>query len=117
MSSMSSPIDPREEALDAARRSVDGALDLWEAPAVSPDFDRRLYGRIEESTWWNFLFRPQRLVPIGVAAAAVIATGLWIGRQGVTPAPRRNVRRAMCFFGINIWPLLAFSEIRILRYR
>ncbi len=86
---MKSPIDPRDEALEAAKRSVDGALDLWEATAVSADFDRRLYRRIEQDApWWSFLFRPQRLVPAGVAAAVVIGAGLWLGQPGITPAPR-----------------------------
>jgi hypothetical protein len=86
---MSSPIDSRDDALDALKRSVDAPLDLWEAPAVSADFDRRLYRRIEQDApWWSFLFRPQRLVPVGVAAAALIAVGVWVGQPGVTPVPR-----------------------------
>jgi hypothetical protein len=85
---MHSPIDPRDEALEAAKRSVDAALDLWEAPPVSAGFDRRLYRRIEQDApWWSFLLRPQRLVPVGVGAAAVIAVGLWMGRPSATPPP------------------------------
>jgi len=88
---MKSAIDPQDEALEAAKRSVDGALDLWEAPPVSLDFDRGLYRRIEQDApWWSFLFRPQRLVPAGVAAAVLIAAGLWIGQPGVSPAPREQ---------------------------
>lgn len=93
---MKSPIDPRDEALAAARRSVEDALELWEAPAVSADFDRRLYRRIEQDVrWWSFLVRPQRLVPVGVAIGAVIAAGLWIGQPGVTPGPRTAAVEAM----------------------
>jgi hypothetical protein len=93
---MKSLIDPRDEALDAAKRSVDEALDLWEAPGVSPDFDRRLYRRIEQDVpWWSFLVRPQRLVPAGAAAALLIAAGLWIGRPGMTPAPRSAAIEAL----------------------
>jgi hypothetical protein len=93
---MKSPIDPRDEALEGAKRSVDGALDLWEAPEVSADFDRRLYQRIEqEKPWWSFLFRPQRLVPAGVAAAVVIGAGMWLGQPGVAPAPRTAAVEAM----------------------
>ena len=33
--------------LSGAHASVNRALDLWEAPAISADFDRRLYRRIE----------------------------------------------------------------------
>jgi anti-sigma factor RsiW len=32
------------------------ALDIWEAPSVSPDFDRRLYSRIDREvrfSWWE----------------------------------------------------------------
>ncbi len=37
------------------------ALDTWEPSPVSPDFDRRLYERIEAeecAPWWNRLLRP-----------------------------------------------------------
>jgi len=62
------------------------ALDVWEAPAVSADFDRRLYGRIEAEgslSWWDRLVRPLRPMLIrpvllrptfAVAAACVIVT-------------------------------------------
>src|SRR3954470_6125925 len=93
---MKSAIDPRDEALEAAKRSVDGALELWEAPAISTDFDRRLYKRIEQDVpWWSFLVRPQRLATVGVAAAAVIAAGLWLGQPRVTPAPRTASAEAL----------------------
>ena len=81
---MRNPID--DERMLEAKRSVDEMLDLWDAPAVSADFDRRLYRRIEErARWWDFLFRPQRLVPVAAAAGLVIAAGLWVGGPG-TPA-------------------------------
>jgi len=77
-----------------ARRAVDSALDLWEAPAVSMDFDRRLYLRIDrEVMWWDFLVRPFRapmaspLVPMVAAAAVMLAAGLWMERPGTLPAP------------------------------
>lgn len=93
---MKSPIDPRDEALDAAQRSVDEALNLWTAPPVSADFDRRLYRRIEQDVpWWSFLFRLHRLVPVGVGAAVLIGAGLWVGRPGVTPAPRTAAIEAL----------------------
>src|SRR5512133_3523354 len=81
------PIELHDEhRLRAAKRSVDGALDLWEAPPVSPDFDRRLYGRIEQTVpWWDFLVRPWRWVPAATAAGVLIAAGLWIGRPGLAP--------------------------------
>ena len=78
-------IDPLEDA----KRSVDQALDLWEAPPVSADFDRRLYRRIEQDVpWWHFLVRPNRFLPVAAAAGLLIAAGIWVGQPGITPAPR-----------------------------
>jgi hypothetical protein len=54
-------------------------LDTWEAAPVSPDFDRRLYQRIEkEVSWWDLLLRPFRPVlfrqglPIAATAGLVL---------------------------------------------
>src|SRR5438309_1387585 len=57
----------------AAQKSVWEALDLFEAPAVSLDFDRRLYRRIEEHvSWWDMVAAPFRvaLVRRGLPIAA-----------------------------------------------
>jgi hypothetical protein len=83
-----------------AQRSVDEALDLWDAPPLSADFDRRLYRRIEhEVGWWEFLVRPfrlvfaARLVPLAAAAALLVAVGLWVERPGEVPAwPTRSAQ-------------------------
>ena len=85
---MRTPIQSNDdERILAAKQSVDDLLDLWAPPAVSADFDRRLYTRIEQrARWWDFLFRPQRLVPVAAAAALVIGAGLWVGSPGVPPA-------------------------------
>src|SRR4051812_3908729 len=61
-------------AYTRAQASVDEALNLWQAPAVSADFDRKLYRRIEQDVpWWSFLTRPfqpgGRLIPVATAAA------------------------------------------------
>jgi hypothetical protein len=68
------------------------ALDLWEAPPVSADFDRRLYQRIEQEVpWWDFLVRPfrplagPRWLPVAAAAGLMIAVGLWVEHPGETP--------------------------------
>jgi hypothetical protein len=84
----------------AAQRSVDEALDMWSAPPVSADFDRRLYRRIEqEAGWWEFLLRPlrlvfaARLVPMTAATVLLVAAGLWIERPGDVPAvPPRSAQ-------------------------
>jgi anti-sigma factor RsiW len=70
------------------------ALDLWEAPPVSADFDRRLYQRIEQQvSWWQKLFRPLRPVfqyrslPIAAAAGVLIMAGLLLDRPVAAPVP------------------------------
>ena len=83
-------------AFVAAQRSVSDALDLFAAPPVSADFDRRLYQRIaQQAPWWDFLVRPfraaafaPRWLPVASAAALMVAVGLWVGRPGETPAPQ-----------------------------
>ena len=72
------------------------ALDSWEAMPVSPDFDRRLYRRIEEeaarASWWSRLvqpFRPMfeaplmsRSVPLAAAACLLVLAGVIMERPG-----------------------------------
>jgi len=76
----------------AGRRSVDAALDLWEAPGVSPAFNRQLYQRIQhETSWRDRLWAPFRWLVAwrgipAAAAACVIAAGLIV-------APRMMVER------------------------
>ena len=71
----------------ASQRSVWTALDAWEAPSVSADFDRRLYQRIEkEVSWWDLLIRPFRPMlvrqglPIAAAACVVVMAGALLQR-------------------------------------
>jgi anti-sigma factor RsiW len=55
------------------------ALDAWEAPPISPDFDRRLYRRIDEDmrlSWWERLTRPFRLMPLRQALPLTASAGL-----------------------------------------
>ena len=77
------------------QRAVWQALDTWEAPPVSADFDRRLYQRIDQSvSWWDRMMRPVRPVfhhglPITAAAAVLIVAGVLLERpSGVAPAMR-----------------------------
>lgn len=86
-----------------SQRAVWSALDEWEAAEVSADFDRRLWARIdieEQAPWyaraWNRMtnfgeanWRP--VVP--VAAALVLAAGLWIKPfSGITGSTEPLVR-------------------------
>ena len=86
------------EGCAACREFVNGqkavweSLDLWEAPPVSMDFDRRLYHRIEEQvSWWDMMVRPFRSLlvrqglPLAAAATLLIAAGLLLDRPSVTP--------------------------------
>jgi hypothetical protein len=86
----------------AARDSVDKALDLWEAPAVSADFDRRLYHRIESDvSGWEFLLHPLRAavairgLVLTAAVVVMLAAGLWIERPGAFPAPQSATIEAL----------------------
>lgn len=71
--------------------AVWNALDLWEAPPVSVDFNRRLYQRIEQRvSWWDMLIRPFRpafgyALPIAAAAGVVLMAGLLLDRPSAGP--------------------------------
>jgi predicted anti-sigma-YlaC factor YlaD len=77
----------------AGRRTVWAALDKWEAPAISADFNRQLHQRIEqEVSWWDKLSHPLRPLlawnglPVAAAAGLVITVGLMFQHPaGVTP--------------------------------
>jgi len=84
----------------AAQQAVWNALDAWDAPAVSPDFDRRLYRRIEEQvSWWELAIRPFRPVfrhalPIAAAAGVVLVAGLLLDRPSEAPKPAPQIHFA-----------------------
>jgi len=72
------------------------ALDQWEARPISPDFDRRLYRKIEEqsqSGWWTRVFgagRPAFLrpaLPLAAAACLVLVAGFIIDNPAGVAAP------------------------------
>jgi len=79
----------------AGQPPVWAILDEWEPPAVSPDFNRRLYSRIgQEISWPIRLFRPLRPLfgwhglPVAVAACLVVTVGLVLQRpSAVSPQP------------------------------
>jgi anti-sigma factor RsiW len=75
----------------AAQFAVWEALEAWDAPEVSADFDRRLYERIERQPGFaETLLRPLRaffrvrFVPVA-AAGLLIAAGVWLGYPGRGP--------------------------------
>src|SRR6266481_1708968 len=83
-------LEAHMELCPACREFRDGqralweALDQWEARPVSPDFDRRLYRKIEEQeqlTWWARIFGPMRpvflrpAVPLAATACLVLLAG------------------------------------------
>jgi anti-sigma factor RsiW len=83
------------------QNSVWKALDAWEPAPVSPDFDRRLYARIEtQVSLWDRILRPFRPLlvrqglPAAAAAAVVIMAGYLLDRPaGMNPiaAPQAAV--------------------------
>ena len=59
------------------------SLDVFEPASISADFDRRLYQRMEEVSWWDRVvaqFRAplflHRGLPIAAAAAALVVAGI-----------------------------------------
>src|SRR6266478_10213495 len=83
-------LEAHMELCPACREFRDGqsalweALDQWEARPISPDFDRRLYRKIEEQEqlgWWPRLFSSLRplfgrpALPLAGAACLVLVTG------------------------------------------
>ena len=87
------------EACAACRQWVEdqqkvwAALDEWEAPSASANFDQRLYARIEqEVSWWDRclrVFRPLSIkVAIPVAAAACLTLALVMLNTPVPSPPR-----------------------------
>ena len=75
----------------ASQQSVWQALDAWEPAAVSLDFDRRLYRRIEQQVpWWTRLTQPlsplfRHAVPVAATAGVVLMAGLLMYRPGEIP--------------------------------
>lgn len=82
--------------LAAAQQEMWTALSSWDAPPVSPDFDRRLFARLaaEPESWWRRCWRafqaPMVRRALPVAAAAVTAAVLIIANR---PAPKRPVEQ------------------------
>lgn len=87
----------------AGQKAVWESLDLFEPAPVSGDFNRRLYARIAQTSWWDRLvasvkspFRSPGLIRQGLplaAAAALIAAAIVVWDRP-TPAPTPSSRRA-----------------------
>jgi anti-sigma factor RsiW len=82
----------------AGQKSVWESLDLFEPAPVSAAFDRRLYERIAQSSWWDRLvagitvpFRapafPRQGLPLITAAAVLTAALIVWQRPAPAPAP------------------------------
>jgi len=81
----------------AEHRAVWEVLDVWEAPPVSAEFDRRLYRRIEAEarpSWWERIVEPFRAMPLRqlvplTATTCLLMVGVLLERPGLTvPATR-----------------------------
>jgi hypothetical protein len=78
----------------AGQELVWQALDAWEAPAITPDFNRRLYQRIETEAaapWYKRLFTTplamwKPAIPLA-AAGLVIVAGFVLDHPVATNAP------------------------------
>jgi hypothetical protein len=70
----------------ASQRSASEALDGWEAPPISPDFDRRLYCRIEaaQRPWWSPALRLRPVLSLAMASIVLLAAILM-----QSPPPRQ----------------------------
>jgi anti-sigma factor RsiW len=82
-------VDCRSMAADQA--AVWKALDAWEAPPVSPNFDRRLYRRIDQGARLSWLDRLTRgfermplrqALPLTASAGLLLAAGLILQHPG-----------------------------------
>jgi anti-sigma factor RsiW len=69
------------------------SLDAFEPAAISADFDRRLYQRIEKVSWWGRMLDALRSpmiahrgLPIAAAAAVLVVAGVIWERPTAAPA-------------------------------
>jgi len=82
------------------QQAVWEALDAWEAMPVSPDFNRRLYQRIEaeaQTSWWTRITRPlrpafgpgllSRGVPLAATLCLLVLAGVILQRPDDVVAP------------------------------
>jgi hypothetical protein len=80
----------------AEQKAVWLALDAWEAPAASPNFDRRLYSRIAAGvhfSWWERVSRPFRTMPLRQALPLTASAGLLLVAGLILQHPRLEAPR------------------------
>jgi anti-sigma-K factor RskA len=83
-----------------AQRALFDALDAWDAPAVSADFDRRLRERMREVSWRDRLLAALhpaltwKTLPIVAAAGLALVAGLVLQqRPAAVPPPQTAVQQ------------------------
>ena len=82
----------------AGQELVWQALDAWEAPPVTPDFNRRLYQRIEAEAaepWYKRLFKTplamwKPAIPLAAACALVVGAFMLDHQVGTTYQPNSS---------------------------
>ena len=80
------------------QRAVWRALDAWEPPAISADFDQRLYRMLNEpepAGWWQRWLSPvlaHKTIPLAAAACLILVVGL-VMRPGGQSNERPRVAR------------------------
>jgi anti-sigma factor RsiW len=71
------------------QQTVWQALEAWEAEPVSPDFERRLFARIDRTpvSWWARLSGQvmHHAMPVAAAAGVMILAGVVLERPAVKP--------------------------------
>jgi hypothetical protein len=78
----------------ARQQAVWQALDAWEAPAITSDFDRRLFRRIEQRpSWRDRYWAFQHWVPIAAAACLIVVAG-WVSSRPARVAPLPQTQAA-----------------------
>jgi anti-sigma factor RsiW len=85
---------PACRELVASQQAVWAALDDWQAPAASADFNRKLFARIEQDvSLWDRLFDPFRplwvrlTVPLAAAACVALMVGIMLDHRPAQPQP------------------------------
>lgn len=90
-------MDRHMETCPACREFAGGqngvwqVLDSWQPAAISPEFDRKLYERIEQDvSWWTRFMRQLKpvfghMVPVAAAAGVMLVAGLIMYHPAAVP--------------------------------